>query len=200
MDRHRGIAPQACDDRRRNGQHRPRLPNDLGADPVTLSQSPALGLSDGTITFDYKDGTGNTPVQLILTDNSGTEALVLNVNSSSSQLVMDAANAPNFEDGSSMIAVNHPNLANITVDFDVATDMVTVNADGTAGGLMAAPVTFAFDNAVSEIKTITWSLVAEYADWNLTEITINGTDAPEPASLALLGMGSLCFLRRRRAA
>ena len=57
--------------------------NDLGADPVTLSQSPALGLSDGTITFDYKDGTGNTPVQLILTDNSGTEALVLNVNSSS---------------------------------------------------------------------------------------------------------------------
>jgi len=186
-----------------------RVYNKIAGVPVTMAQQPALGLRDGTISFDLLDGTGNTDVQLVLEDNKGEEALRLFMEVKSSQLNMSAANAVDFETGeSNLIAAGHPRFATISVGFDATTDMITIDGFDENGDLFLGddvdpgPITFAMDNDVNEIMTIRWEVHADMgaSDWNLRGITIDGTDAPEPASLVLLGMGSLCFLRRRRAA
>ena len=181
-----------------------RIFNNAAGTPITVAQQPALALRDGSIFYDFADGTSRTDLQLVLEDSGGTEALRLFAATSSSNLTLSSTGTANIVTAADAITTQSAccNFANITVDFDAATDMITVDAISDNGNALPNPITFPMDNAVNEVATIRWEVHENggSVDWNLRLITIDGTDVPEPASLALLGMGGLCFLRRRRAA
>jgi hypothetical protein len=183
--------------------------SDFGSTTVSLLQD--LGgdaLSTGTVSWDYLDGTGSSDLRFVLSDNLGTVALKLFYNSGGGgadiDLQMFASGAPNggdFVTPADSVQVRIGHNATITVDFDVNTDMVTVNAVSTDGDFAAA--TFPFLNPVDEIRFVDWRVVPTPnnpglgqagSELNVTFMSI----VPEPGTLALLCIGGLALLLRCR--
>ena len=148
------------------------------------------------------DGTGDTDWRIRLKDGGGTTALELVFGNAANSLLMvgSQANSGPFITEAQNINWRNPG-ANLFITFDVLTDTFSVDVTETSGGNIAGTSGFfAFDNPVTEIARI--EFVLDQINTGIgSEVSFESivlTQVPEPASLALIGLGALVAMFGRR--
>ena len=172
------------------------------------SFGPAPIASTGTIYLRVNAALGNDPgsfqaVELATTANSDVNAIRL-IGGANLSLGTTTTGS-----GSGVLlsndAANHEWL--IELDLDTGAGQVWIDANTAAFNPAAGGVAFTAPDAfqLNAINVATFSAASEVAEVVIDDIQIGEawndvgvTEVPEPGSLALMGLGGLCVLRRRR--
>jgi hypothetical protein len=146
------------------------------------------------------DGKYTPPATITFTNRSGTYALFNTVDISaynSSTLTLDLDSNKNGTNDSMFVRLfldgSSTGIDLLTID----TDNTTVT--GTDTTFVGGKLTYSFDDADNNAQLFVGFWADDSADyWTLDNVSFDGTAIPEPTTTALLGLGGLALILRRR--